>query len=225
MATEPFITRQQRRAMERAQEHAEERAAAELLPFIQAGQPAKEPPAEEFAALEAWGAAWAGYLGRSPTAEVALERLKHELPQRLFTYPAIYEAALQFGPAYDVGSPRWYIRLRKSQVERFAHQDALVERWEHTWPAETKSMQLTIESLGLEISRLKLEREAEERRAKGFEVLTIDGVAAWLKVSTKTAYKLVKEPSFPAMRTASWERSIRVLRKDFEAWLDQQAHG
>ncbi len=52
------------------------------------------------------------------------------------------------------------------------------------------------------------------------EILTIDEVAAYLKLAKKTAYRLASEGKLPGFKVGgSW----RFKRADLERWIDKQA--
>ena len=48
------------------------------------------------------------------------------------------------------------------------------------------------------------------------EVLTIDDIAEVLRISTSTAYRLCRDPKFPAFRVRG---QIRVTRTDLYRWI------
>lgn len=52
------------------------------------------------------------------------------------------------------------------------------------------------------------------------EVLTIQEIAALLKLADKTVYSMAQEGELPAFKVrGQW----RVRRADFEAWMERQA--
>jgi excisionase family DNA binding protein len=51
------------------------------------------------------------------------------------------------------------------------------------------------------------------------EILRINDVCDWLKVSTSTIYRLVRARKLPAFR---WGRDYRFRRHDVEAWIVSQ---
>ena len=53
---------------------------------------------------------------------------------------------------------------------------------------------------------------------QGNEVLTVDDIAEVLRISTSTAYRLCRDPEFPAFRVGG---QIRVTRKDLDRWMQR----
>ena len=51
------------------------------------------------------------------------------------------------------------------------------------------------------------------------EVLTLDEVAAYLRLSKKTIYRMVRSTDLPAFKAAT---SWRVRRADLEGWIVRQ---
>ncbi len=53
------------------------------------------------------------------------------------------------------------------------------------------------------------------------ELMTIDDLAAYLKVSRRTIYEWLKQNKIPALKiVGQW----RFKRERIDAWMDQQAH-
>ncbi len=53
------------------------------------------------------------------------------------------------------------------------------------------------------------------------ELMTIDDLAAYLKVSRRTIYEWLKRNKVPALKiVGQW----RFKREKIDAWMDQQAH-
>jgi excisionase family DNA binding protein len=50
------------------------------------------------------------------------------------------------------------------------------------------------------------------------EVMTTEEVIAFLRVNTRTLYRLIRAGNFPAVRVG---RQWRFRRSDLEAWLDR----
>jgi excisionase family DNA binding protein len=50
------------------------------------------------------------------------------------------------------------------------------------------------------------------------EVMTTEEVIAFLRVNTRTLYRLIRSGNFPAVRVG---RQWRFRRSDLEAWLDR----
>ncbi len=65
---------------------------------------------------------------------------------------------------------------------------------------------------------------AEENPAGGAalqpEWLTVEQVADWLQVSTKTIRRYIEDGSLPAVNLGG--RAIRIRRQDLEAWLEKR---
>ncbi len=65
---------------------------------------------------------------------------------------------------------------------------------------------------------------AEENLAGGAalppEWLTVEQVADWLHVSTKTIRRYIEDGSLPAVNLGG--RAIRIRRQDLEAWLEKR---
>jgi len=54
------------------------------------------------------------------------------------------------------------------------------------------------------------------------EIMTIQEVAAYLKIKEKTAYRLVAEGKIPGFKVGgSW----RFRRGEIESWIDEQSNG
>lgn len=54
------------------------------------------------------------------------------------------------------------------------------------------------------------------------EIMTIQEVAAYLKLKAKTAYRLAADGKIPGFKVGgSW----RFRRKEIEAWIDEQSRG
>ena len=51
--------------------------------------------------------------------------------------------------------------------------------------------------------------------------LTIEEVLAYLKVTSRTIYRLIRTGDLPAMRVG---RQWRFRRRDLDAWIDRQRH-
>jgi len=51
-------------------------------------------------------------------------------------------------------------------------------------------------------------------------LLTIEEVLTYLKVKSRTIYRLISTGSLPAVRVG---RQWRIRRRDLDAWLDSQA--
>jgi excisionase family DNA binding protein len=68
--------------------------------------------------------------------------------------------------------------------------------------------------MGIESSSSQIDDEA------GF--LTIDEVLVYLKVKSRTIYRLINIGSLPAVRVG---RQWRIRRRDLDAWLDSQRVG
>ncbi len=68
------------------------------------------------------------------------------------------------------------------------------------------------------------ERMAEENQAGGAAVppewLTVEQVAEWLQVSTKTIRRYIEDGSLPAVNLGG--RAIRIRRQDLETWLQNR---
>jgi excisionase family DNA binding protein len=52
--------------------------------------------------------------------------------------------------------------------------------------------------------------------------LTIEEVLGYLKVTSRTIYRLIRSGELPAMRVG---RQWRLRRQDLDAWLERQRHG
>jgi excisionase family DNA binding protein len=52
------------------------------------------------------------------------------------------------------------------------------------------------------------------------EWLTIEQVAEWLQVSTRTIRRYIEDGSLPAVNLGG--RAIRIRRQDLEAWLENR---
>ena len=50
------------------------------------------------------------------------------------------------------------------------------------------------------------------------EVMTLHDIAEELRVSRSTAYRLCRDPEFPAFRVGGL---IRITRKDLDAWMQR----
>ncbi len=65
---------------------------------------------------------------------------------------------------------------------------------------------------------------AEENQASGASVppewLTVEQVAEWLQVSTKTIRRYIEDGSLPAVNLGG--RAIRIRRQDLDAWLEKR---
>ena len=65
---------------------------------------------------------------------------------------------------------------------------------------------------------------AEENQAGGVTVtpewLTVEQVAEWLQVSTKTIRRYIEDGSLPAVNLGG--RAIRIRRQDLEVWLQNR---
>jgi excisionase family DNA binding protein len=68
------------------------------------------------------------------------------------------------------------------------------------------------------------ERMAEENPAGGAarspEWMTVEQVAEWLQVSTKTIRRYIEDGSLPAVNLGG--RAIRIRRQDLEVWLQNR---
>ncbi|WP_417799026.1 methylation-associated defense system helix-turn-helix domain-containing protein MAD1 [Terasakiella pusilla] len=54
------------------------------------------------------------------------------------------------------------------------------------------------------------------------EIMTIQEVAAYLKLKEKTAYRLAADGKIPGFKVGgSW----RFRRKEIESWIDEQSRG
>jgi excisionase family DNA binding protein len=51
--------------------------------------------------------------------------------------------------------------------------------------------------------------------------LTIDEVLGYLKVTSRTIYRLIRSGDLPAMRVG---RQWRFRRQDLDAWIERQRH-
>jgi len=60
-------------------------------------------------------------------------------------------------------------------------------------------------------------------RAMPTQLLTIDDVAARLRVSRRAVFTLMKQPTFPA-RVRLGARTVRVSSDDLDAWIASQLH-
>ena len=60
----------------------------------------------------------------------------------------------------------------------------------------------------------------ENRNAPEQRTYRVDDIAVMLSISRTSAYNLIKEAHFKAVRVGN---AIRVSRKSFDEWLDAQA--